>query len=206
MKNPQNNKSFLSLILTNLITIVIAVWQNWSLNEILWVYWLQNIVIGIFQFLKIKDLKNFSTENFRINRHPVEANEITKNKVAYFFLFHYGFFNFVYFVILLIQGPPNFLNLAPLALVFFANHYYSYVQNREIDKFQQKNIGQMMSFPYLRIIPMHLTIILGQTLFKDSSILLFMLLKTYADVFMHRIEHAGFKLTQSQTPIPMPKI
>jgi len=45
-----------------------------------------------------------------------------------------------------------------------------------------------MFFPYARIIPMHLTIIFGMLLGK-GAIVLFLTLKTLADMIMHVLEH-----------------
>lgn len=55
----------------------------------------------------------------------------------------------------------------------------------------------MMFFPYARIIPMHLTIIFGGMLSEwtfaaKTTLALFMLLKTFADVIMHVVEKKGF--------------
>ena len=52
-----------------------------------------------------------------------------------------------------------------------------------------RNIGTLMFIPYLRIIPMHLTIILGAVLGSGGGLLLFGALKTVADVVMHKVEH-----------------
>jgi hypothetical protein len=46
-----------------------------------------------------------------------------------------------------------------------------------------------MFTPYVRIVPMHLTILLGATLGSGKGLLLFGVLKTLADVVMHVIEH-----------------
>ena len=62
------------------------------------------------------------------------------------------------------------------------------------NKPQKRNIGELMFFPYARIIPMHLTIIFGG-IFLFSGIastfvlILFLGLKTVADLVMHFIEH-----------------
>lgn len=49
-----------------------------------------------------------------------------------------------------------------------------------------------MFYPYLRIIPMHLTIIFGHAM-DQSAMVLFMILKTLADAGMHMIEHHLFR-------------
>jgi len=52
--------------------------------------------------------------------------------------------------------------------------------------------GSMMLAPYARILPMHLTIILGSNYATSTSTLaLFLFLKTVMDVIMHLVEHRG---------------
>jgi hypothetical protein len=48
-----------------------------------------------------------------------------------------------------------------------------------------------MFFPYARILPMHLTILIGAYLEKHSTgtVILFLGLKTFADLTMHLMEH-----------------
>ncbi len=76
------------------------------------------------------------------------------------------------------------------SLVFFINHLLSHFLNRQEDCKKIKNIGAMMFFPYARIIPMHLIIATGLHAFGGPiSLVVFMLLKTFADVVMHVIEH-----------------
>jgi len=60
-----------------------------------------------------------------------------------------------------------------------------------------------MFFPYIRIVPMHLTIIFaGNAIEQGSTItglmVLFLLLKTAADAIMHWIEHRKPKETLNQ--------
>lgn len=51
-----------------------------------------------------------------------------------------------------------------------------------------------MTLPYYRIIPMHATIILGGAFFGGTiALLLFVVLKTIADVTMHTVEHHALR-------------
>ena len=188
------------LLLSNGVTILLAVTQNWNVLALMWVDWFQSIVIGFFNFLRIRQLKEFSTEGLTINGHPAEPTQERKNYVARFFLLHYGMFHLVYFIFLLVFSltgmlssvDENALNSAdlkyilPTALLFLGNHVFSYFYNRPRDTGRQ-NIGTLMFYPYARIVPMHLTIILG--VFLGGGLLLFLLLKTLADVVMHVVEH-----------------
>lgn len=53
-------------------------------------------------------------------------------------------------------------------------------------------LGTLMFYPYLRIIPMHLTIIFG-SMMGEGKVVLFMILKTVSDAAMHMVEHALFR-------------
>ena len=100
--------STLSLIFSNLLVIVFAVVDNLSALDILWIYWTQSVIIGIFNFIKILSLREFSTEGFRQGNKQVLPTRGTKISTAIFFLFHYGFFHVIYAVFL--GGFSNFMN------------------------------------------------------------------------------------------------
>lgn len=187
LKNNKKN-SVIALLLTNLIVIVLAVWQNWDLLTMAWIYWFQSVIIGLFQVKKMLDLENFSTRNFEIYGQSVLPNQETKIKTVIFFIFHYGFFHFTYAIFLYVNGGFSGSSILVPIIIFFINHLFSYKENKELDKQKRKNIGHMMSFPYLRIIPMHLIVVFG-SLSGTGSLVFFLILKTIADVVMHLKEH-----------------
>jgi hypothetical protein len=135
-------------------------------------------------------LKEFSTEGLKINDQPAQATKATKIFIAFFFLFHYGFFHLIYSFFLFSDGRGfsslEWKYILLTALMFFLNHLFSHFYNRSRDT-KKQNIGSLMSYPYARIIPMHVTIIFGG-LFM-GFILPFLLLKTFADLIMHTMEH-----------------
>ena len=186
--------SSLSLILSNLVTIVMAVAQGWNLGILMWIYWGQSIIIGVANFGRILSLEKFSTENFKINNQPVQPTRETQLKTAFFFLFHYGFFHVGYFVFLKSDsslGPVNSGLVLLCILTFLLNHAFSFFYNVKRDLTRVPNIGTMMFFPYARIIPLHLTIIFGSFLAPSGGrMIFFLLLKTAADLVMHMIEHS----------------
>ena len=75
-------------------------------------------------------------------------------------------------------------------LAFWFTHRFSYRFNRERDR-AVPNIGFLMFFPYVRIIPMNLVILLGGPIAGDNTfaLVLLLLLKTAVDVIVHVIEH-----------------
>ena len=192
------------LLLSNLITIVLAVVFSWSLMIILWSYWLQSIIIGFFNFLKILTLKESSSQGMTVNGKPASPSAFNGIKIfiAFFFAFHYGGFHICYAFFLamftvfsFVSHSASFSDIGFIFLsgiIFFFNHLYSFLHYR--NKPVQRSIGTLMFFPYARIFPMHLTIIFGgMFLFSKTGsvfvLVLFLVLKAIADLIMHSIEH-----------------
>lgn len=184
--------STLSLLASNIIVIFLALYQKWEVSTVLWVYWMQSVIIGFFQFFRILSLKKFSTENFTINNQDVLPTSGTRTYTAFFFLLHYGFFHFIYAIFIFNffkSGETfDFVYFILGGLIFFVNHFFSFYHNRIIDEQKTQNIGKLMFAPYARIIPMHLVIIFGAIL-GQSSLILFLVLKTFADLLTHVRRH-----------------
>jgi hypothetical protein len=179
------------LIFANGATIGYAVFKEWSLITIMVVYWVQSVIIGSVNVLRILSLKKFSTENFYINDKPVPPTEKTKRKTAYFFAFHYGFFHAIYASFLFINAEGVDMHYVLLGgVVFSIDHFFSFLYNRKRDEEKLTNIGRLMFFPYARVIPMHMVIVFyGAFLSGTVPLLLFLGLKALADMIMHIVEH-----------------
>ena len=220
--------SVISLLIANFITAFFAFSKGWSILFILWVYWFQSVIIGFFNFIRILSLKAPKVNIYR-KKKIVRVSSFVKILLALFFLFHYGIFHLVYFVFLLAGSTFTFLSrvevvtplgriLKPLtkgdvsiillsSFIFFINHLFSFFYHRESDR-KKETISRLMFYPYLRIIPMHLTIILGGFLVVGISflnvifhsfwghfvpqmiIIIFISLKTLVDILTHIREHA----------------
>lgn len=183
--------SLILLLAANVFAAVTAVRGGWDAGLILWTFWFQSVIIGIFATLKILTLRQFSTEGMRMNGHTLAPDASAKKKVALFFFFHYGFFHFIYALFLGGNfGTPDMTVLFPVVAAFLVNHAVSFVMTLVGEADQVKHLGTMMFTPYYRIIPMHLIIIVG-SLFAGSVwyVILFFVLKTFADVLLHMMEH-----------------
>jgi len=200
-KHFYSDLSFWALIFSNLMVIIWVLIEECSLAVVMWVYWSQSVSIGILWFFKILSLKEFSTKGFKINGRAVEPTTSTKIQTAVFFLIHYGFFHLIYSFFL--KGMFESVQLVPIFLmagIFFVYQCFSFFYNKKWKNKRKPNIGTMMFFPYARIIPMHITIIAGGALqtsggeisLVNASLLIFMLLKTLADILMHTVEKRGF--------------
>lgn len=186
------------LLLVNLFTIFVAVKEEWGLGTLMWVYWFQSIIIGFFNVVRIVRLKNFSTDGLKMNDQPISPTQASKYLVAGFFTVHYGLFHLVYFFFLFIGFTKIAGSTSPVAwnfvivtsLMFFCNHLFSFLYNKERDV-KKINIGTLMFLPYARILPMHLTIIFAPVfvVFATFPLFIFLLLKTIADMITHIVEH-----------------
>lgn len=202
------DRAAIGILGSNLVTLVFAVWQGWTLLVLLWPYWIQSVVIGWFSFRRLGALQRFSTEGFKVNGRPVEESAATRDGTARFFALHFGLFHVVYLVFLLIYtttgtaladahdsgaamgglGPLDPLLLAALGLGFVYSHAASHREHRAADLAGRPNIGTLMFLPYARVLPMHLMIIGGVLFSGEPGIWLFGTLKTFADLLMHRVE------------------
>jgi Family of unknown function (DUF6498) len=136
---------------------------------------------------------------FTSNGRPVPENEAGRRSTAVFFALHYGFFHFAYLMFLTRGvagsrlGANDWLGIVVSVLTFAGAHGYSLAFNEGRDfKDRKPNLGAIMFHPYLRIIPMHLTIIIGSGV-AGLALPLFIGLKTLSDAGMHAVEHALFR-------------
>lgn len=187
--------SLWSLLAANGLALIMAQAGAWDLAYLMLLYWVQSVVIGVANIARIRSLEKFSTRDFTINGQLVEPTVATKNWVANFFLVHYGLFHAAYLVFIVKSSAG--VTLDPWLVVavagFVVNHIWSYRYNISLDRTGCPNIGTFMFLPYLRVVPMHLTILFGRQAAPDSAAWLFIVLKTLADIAMHLIAHAALQ-------------
>ncbi len=189
------------LFLSNLITIMWALIEGWSVGMVMWSYWSHSVSIGILWFFKILCLKDFSTKGVELPTGKPAPTTSGKIQCALFFLLFFAFALYIYSGGLGIVFPTiKRAEILPIAAVFFVCQCFSFFYNRKWKVEQKPNIGNMMLFPYIRILPMHFSFLLsgfviyiiGGTFSSKFVLVIFMLFKTLTDVFMHVVEHIGF--------------
>jgi len=202
------------LLAGNALAIVLAVFFALDPAEVIWAYWLESIIVGLFTamtFLAIA-LRSFGGSSIEA-LFPLGAGA--------FFTLHYGGFHLGYLIFLLVLPWFNIADLDYLAIagiggVFMLSHGFSFVANilgrpSELEN-TMENLNRIMNAPYSRIIPMHMTIILSGVLmipltpllmlaetdpmFRSAEwvmkflvLLLFMAIKTIADLYGHLERH-----------------
>lgn len=225
-----SDRSVFTLIAANLFAIVIALWFEMRLKDLMLVYWTQSVIIGVSFFVRMLALRRFSTRS-GADRNPLmwefyfRQSQVGKFLVgeyfqAFFFLIHYGFFHVLYFVFLTWETESRSSaaildwGFALCVLAFLVNHAFSLAHNLKADRSGTPNISILFWLPYARILPMQLTLIFGslatarlESLIEQlrvadlgiplsdriaaasGALLMFLALKTLADVVMHVIEH-----------------
>jgi hypothetical protein len=204
------------ILLANAATLAFALWQEWSVLQLMWPFWAQSLIIGWYARRRMLKLESFCTDGMKINDQPVEPTPATLRATANFFALHYGGFHLIYCFFLLAMtfttdangyievtnessgeeylvyighiGPFDLLIFAALAWGYVRAHGASHREHVEADLAHTRKLGSLMMIPYLRILPMHLTIILAFAV-GGGALWLFILMKIATDVAMHKIEH-----------------
>jgi hypothetical protein len=201
-----NDTSALFILLSNLFTLILALVQAWHVATVLFIYVIQSIIIGFFTYIKILLYKpgpeGHISSKGKVIIMPSFVGKIVNFFLATFFAMHYGGFQIAYLFFLTALGfmtkmPASDIPVILLAgLGFFIAHLVSFIQHRK----EHYSLMRTMFFPYLRIIPMHATIIVGAgflLLSPNASpfvLTFFMALKTIADLILHKKEHQALIL------------
>jgi Family of unknown function (DUF6498) len=193
-----------SIVVSNVITIIVALTGRWNLGILMWGFWFQSIIIGVFNVFRILSLEKFSTANLKLNKRSVSPTAETKYKLALFFAVHFGGFHLVYSIFLLALFSPlllihRFGDIFVISLMFLISHGLDYRRVRALDRQSVPNVGRLLFSPYPRIIPMHITLIFG-FIWREAALMLFLSFKTVADIAMHKIDQSqSVKSAQKST-------
>lgn len=208
------DKSTKLLVVSNVVTIIFAVIENWDLNSVLWIYWFQSVIIGYFNYVRMLKIENPNEQNLTTNELVAKSIKKGKQTNASSFLIIYGWFQAVYLIFLIkisyIQIKDQITNFNYLILIslisimvsiitFYLNHRTSFNLNYKEDLKGNINTGTLMLMPYIRILPMHIiTAFAVMQVSGDSRLIggfftlvlvFFLSMKTMADVIMHKVEH-----------------
>jgi hypothetical protein len=188
-----------------LILLAGNAWCAWYFSQdanafgnIIWIYWLQSVIIGIFNFLDLLTIKNFQAGDLKINDRPVTREN--KGCAAWFFLLHYGFFHLGYMIFLAISYHSHLDKWMILlgAAAFFIEALISFRQKKIFESTTTMSIGSIFFLPYLRIIPMHLTI-LAPAFLKIQPSMVFIILKSVADIILYIVTGRMYRRQQSNS-------
>lgn len=187
------NLPVIALIFSNLVPIFGVIFLGWGFANIIFLYWFENIIIGIFTVLKMVLARNLTAS--RIS--PISASTPKYFLVA-FFIVHYGLFTIGHgmFLLFLFGKQINFQSSLLIAIFsMFLSHGISFIIYYLQPKTDLRTSPALLMFaPYPRVIVVHLTVIFSGLFIMNNVSLLpfifFILLKTMVDLGSHLFEHS----------------
>ncbi len=190
------------LVLANLVPVYLVLDEQWTVSQLVLLFWSENVIIGLFNILKMLSCQPAQRPR---GRH-------TRSTIA-FFAIHYGGFTLVHGVFVVVfffmvefdnGSLAGDLTLADTLhqqdfwwalLVLLISHGFSYVWHFIMGNERLGETPESLLFkPYGRVIVLHITIILGAWLtamFQQPiwALLLLVGLKILVDIAAHYASH-----------------
>jgi hypothetical protein len=190
--------SAFSLVIANVVPLLGVVFLGWSLFAVMFLYWMENVVIGVLNVVRMTTVVGPVKEgiNFRLNGKPYAA--AMKGSLIVFFMMHYGIFTTVHGVFVFSLFGPLDVALATLiigAVSLLISHVVSYFVNF-IGHGEYKNVSapELFFHPYKRVIVLHMVIISGGFAVQAFgapilALILLVVIKSVVDLIIHMWEH-----------------
>jgi hypothetical protein len=197
--------SVIVLILANLAPIFGVLFMGWQVFPLLFLFWMENVIIGAFNVLKM------------IVCSPNDKRQsVSKVFLIPFFCMHYGVFTtvhgvFVIFMFGMLGGfikPGDFTSgpfdvfgiigklqlwwsVLALAVSHAVSFALNYIGNGE---YKKSNVVLLMLQPYGRVVILHITVLFGGFLVMllgspVIGLILLISLKTFIDIKAHLRQH-----------------
>lgn len=188
--------SALILILANLLVLLGAIFFDWNVIVILYLYWFESAIIGFYTILKMLFVKKIADQetlkHSNIGKLFSQADKsssklvLAKFFMIIFFIFHFGMFMlahlfFLTFLSIILILPlgwtfetffQTIISIGLGILVIFTSHGFSFLTNYIGKKeYQEKTLVEVMGAPYPRVIVMHFVVLLSFFLIFPMAIL-----------------------------------
>lgn len=191
-KNIVSDKEFWLILLFNAVITYTYFTGDTSASMVIFLYYLQSLFIGLQYFVRLLFLGGMIGQGKPFG---------TKFGIAFFFLFHYGFFHLVYFIFLVsiivkMPGSVDVEMAEVFGLVLLGNTILSTISDVKKDMVEPKLPVVVMFQPYFRIVPMHLFIFLGfntDLAGMTKAFVWFIVLKSAADILMHIVVNKTYR-------------
>lgn len=203
--------SVAALVAANLVPLAGAWLAGWSVYEIVLLFWAENVVIGLFQVVRMLTVM-------------VLKRELGMILLAAFFCLHYGMFTFVHgeFVVALLGPSPGAglesgvarllvpEGLLIALLVLAASHGFSFVVHfLRGGEWREPDLQSLMFAPYGRVVVLHLVIIAGGAMVlalgsPTPALVLLVALKLAVEVPLHLWAHRATARPAANAPSGSP--
>ncbi len=187
--------SFWSLLLTNILIIFYAITDHWSFYNTFLTVWIQTVIIGIFNLIRLSQFKKHFPNEYQENIETVNQlkNTCIDFPVVYIILF-YALCIFSMFLNINIFSLIKWSAVFYSACLFFTNHLFSFIYNKPSNLDNQYFIDKIHSsasrIVSMQVVLMMAFISLGQKFLNSIYIIMsFLIIKGTIDIVMHVIEH-----------------
>lgn len=176
----------LGTLAVNAIPLAGVLWFDWSVFEVLLLYWLENVAIGIAHAVRLAI--------------ATRTNNVSDGwSTTTFFMLHYGMFTFVHGVFVVVYfgivtgGLAAALSGGGLVLPALSLAAWQTVQLvldvSYSEGFKGREPAQMMFEPYPRVFALHIAVLLGGFLISEMgspvwALAALVIVKTLSDVFI----------------------
>jgi len=217
------------LVGVNLIPLVGAIFWGWNVYTLLILYWIENGIVGVFNVLKMALAQGAIDTRSGPQEMPSTASRLT---LIPFFVVHYGIFWVVHGVF--VMSLPTFIGLgesvSPFqpdgsfigvddtvvgprwdlvgwgAIALVISHGASFLLNYiRRGEYRTARVGMLMFAPYIRLVALHLTILVGGMLSISlgspvGSMIVLVAIKTALDLALHIREHRRAEAASASGP------
>ena len=180
--------SILFLIAANLVPLYGVFQWGWKVGDILILYWIENVIIGVLNIPKM---------------WACEGHIGRKIFNVPFFAFHYGMFCFGHGIMIadIFGNGADLLSWVLTGFVywtavsFLVSHSFSMIVNFfGLREYAGRDVQAQMFLPYGRIVALHIVVLIGGLMVQALgspvyALLLLIVIKTMMDIAAHRIEH-----------------
>lgn len=185
------------LLASNLIALFCAIKFQWNLFEIVLLYWIQALIIGVFQRRKVRDMVAYAMHPsrakwFRAERRPLIQEGMHNGFAGIYGVFWAGAGAILLFKFFISSRPT----IDPITILFVSStfvfsHWWSYRANKKTDETRIVDLNVLLLPLFRMFLPLH---IFSVVMDLDSTtttamIAVWMTLKTSMDVGAHIIEH-----------------
>jgi hypothetical protein len=187
-----------SLLLgANVVALVCAISFRWNLFEIVLLYWIQALIVGVFQRQKIKDMVTYARHPRRAKWFRAHGTSLMQEGLHNGFAGIYGVFWAGVTVTLLITFFKSDRLAVDVATVLSASsafifvHWWSYRSNKPTDEQRVIDINVLILPMARMLLPLHVFCVVMDLDITTNPTTTFtwMSIKTAADLGAHIVEH-----------------
>jgi uncharacterized membrane protein YfcA len=193
------------LLGANLAALICATWFRWNLFEIVLLYWIQALIVGVFQRQKVRDMVAYARHPRRAEWFRTHGTALMQEGMHNGFAGIYGVFWAGVGIILLITYFNSERLTVDLATILFTSstfifsHWWSYRTNKRTDEQRVIDINVLILPMARMLLPLHVFCVVMDlnVTTNPAMVATWMSIKTAADLGAHVKEHTEVRRVPS---------